>query len=205
MQTAFKLGYSLAVAILFVLAVILGQRTFYEGPEAPQYPPPFELRGGPPVPVGPEGKPEPAEFLICEFDRCFKGGRELTAEDEAKLTTEERRYVQEQREFQRKWQAYEDERADYHRNVFILAQVLGIAAIAGGATIFRRVEAIPLGLLLGGIGVVIYGWSQAAVDFDEIGMAPLFVVAVVGLGVLLAVGYWFLGARRPAPGNGGSG
>ncbi len=35
MQTVFKLAYSLAVAILFVLFMILGTQTFYAEPEAP--------------------------------------------------------------------------------------------------------------------------------------------------------------------------
>ena len=138
MQTAFKLAYSLTVAILLVLFVILGTRTFYDEPDFPT------------------------------------DGSELT------------------------WERNEDERADYHRNVFMLASVLGVAAVAGGLAIFRRVEALPLGLVLGGLGVVIFGWAQAAEDFGEIGMAPLFAVVAVGLAIVLAAGYRFLGLVRPA-------
>jgi hypothetical protein len=197
-QVAFKLGYSLVVAILFILFVVLGTRTFYaepEGPEPPRLPQPVpapparELEG-----PGPEG----FESIFCEKDgRCFRGGRELTAEDEAQLPEEDQLYIQELREFQLKQQEFEQERADYHRNVFILAGFLGVAAIAAGLYLFRRVEAMPLGLMLGGLGVIIYGWGQAAEDFGEIGEAPLFAAASVGLAVVLAMGYWFLGARQP--------
>lgn len=38
MQNAFRVSYSLAVAILFVLFVILGTMTFYDEPEQPEYP-----------------------------------------------------------------------------------------------------------------------------------------------------------------------
>ena len=38
MTTVFRVAYSLAVAILFVLFVILGTRTFYEAPELPEQP-----------------------------------------------------------------------------------------------------------------------------------------------------------------------
>ena len=38
MQIVFRLAYSLVVAILFVLFVILGTRTFYDEPEPPPYP-----------------------------------------------------------------------------------------------------------------------------------------------------------------------
>ncbi len=200
MQTLFKLTYSLVVAILFILLVILGIRTFYDEPEAPEYPaPPIRL-------IGAEAPPEPGtgEPLYCDRDgRCFMGDRELTAEDEAELTEEERLYIQEQRQFQERQRKYEDERVDYHRNVFIVASVLGVAAIALGLYLFRRVEAMPLGLLLGGLGVVIFGWVQAAEDFGEIGEALLFAVVAVGLGIVLAAGYRFLGLIRPTGGNGG--
>src|SRR2546428_8525511 len=98
MDTVFKVGYSLVVAILLVLVVILGTRTFYSEPSGPSG-------------YNPAGQ-----------------------------------------------QAYNDERDDYFRNVFIVANVLGVAAVAVGLYLFRRVEAMPLGLLLGGVGVVIYGW-----------------------------------------------
>jgi len=144
------------------------------------------------------------EQLYCDRDgRCFKDRQELTAEDEAKLTEEERLYLQEQRQFQERQQEYLDDRADYHRNVFMLASVLGVAAMAVGAALFRQVEAIPLGLVLGGVGVVIFGWVQAAEDFGEIGEAVLFAVVAAGLGIVLAVGYRFLGLVRPPGGNGG--
>lgn len=190
MQTLFKLAYGLAVAILFVLFVILGTRTFYDEPEAPEFPsrpPPFEKTGA-----------VPSEPIFCQPDgRCFRGAQEVTAEDEAKLTQDERLYIQEQRDYFRRQQEYQDERADYHRNVFILAGVLGVAAVAGGLYLFRRVEAMPLGLLLGGIGVVIFGWVQSADDFGEMGTAPLFGVVAAGLLVILAAGYRFLGLVRP--------
>ena len=192
MQTLFKLAYSLTVAILLVLFVILGTRTFYDEPESPQYPSvafPVEKPGGEP--------------LYCDFDgRCFKGGKELTAEDEEKLTEQERLYIREQRQYNERQREYEDERADYHRNVFIIASVLGVAAVSAGLYLFRRVEAMPLGLVLGGLGVVIFGWVQAAEDFGEIGMAPLFAVVGVGLAIVLTAGYWLLGTR-PAGEDGG--
>ncbi len=199
MQTLFKLTYSLVVAILFILLVILGIRTFYDGPEEPEHPAPH---------IGVEVPPEPGtgEPLFCDPDgRCFKGDRELTAEDETELTEEERLHIQEERRFQEERRDYEEERADYHRNVFIIASVLGVGAIALGLYLFRRVEAIPLGLLMGGLGVVIFGWIQAAEDFGEIGEALLFGVVAVGLVIVLAAGYRFLGLVRPTGGDGGRG
>jgi len=141
--TAFKLAYSLAVAILLILFVILGTRTFYEEPNGATF-------------YNPAGA-----------------------------------------------QQYQDKRVDYHRNVFILASALGVVAAAAGLYLYRRVEAMPLGLVLGSIGIVIFGWAQAAEDFDGIGMAPLFVVVGIALGVVPVAGYWFLGPRGAPAGNGG--
>ena len=192
MPIVFRIAYSLAVAILFVLFVILDIRTFYEEPEPPPYPS-FYLP-----------KISPGEEIYCQPDgRCFKGGRELTPAEEEKLTEEEKRFIREQREFSQRQQKYEEDRVDYHRNVFIIATVLGVAAVAAGLLLFRRVEAMPLGLLLGGIGVIIFAWVQAVRDFREIGMAPLFAAVAVGLAVVLAVGYWLLALPRAADGNGG--
>jgi len=84
--------------------------------------------------------------------------------------------------------------------------VLAVLAIGAGIYLFfRRVEAMPLGLLLGGIGVVIYGWVESARGPDEaVGTAPLFAVVAVGLALVLAAGYWFLGKRSaPSGENGG--
>ena len=146
MATAFKMAYSLVVAILLVLFVILGTRTFYDEPADPKF----------------DSSPQA-------------------------------------------WQEHEEDLVDYHRNVFIIASVLGVVAIAAGLYLYQRVEAMPLGLVLGGLGVVIFGWAQAAEDFGEIGMAPLFAVVAVGLVVVLAAGYRFLGLVRPTGGDGGQG
>ena len=191
MATAFKLAYSLVVAVLFVFFVVLSILTFYEEPLPPSRSvEPFLAPGD--------------ELLSCDFEaRCFKGGRELTLEDEAQLTEGERLFVQERREFYQRYQDYEDDEADHDRNVLVLATALGVTAVVGGLYLFRRIEALPLGLLLGGIGVVLFGWVQAADEFGEIGMAPLFAVVAVGLAIVLAVGYRFLGLSRQGDEDGG--
>ena len=181
MAALFKVAYSLVVAVLFVLLVILGILTFYKEPLPPS-------RSVEPYIVPGE------ELLSCDFEaHCYKGGRELTLEDEAQLTEGERLFIQERREFYQRYQDYEGDEADHDRNVLVLATALGVTALVVGLYLFRRIEALPLGLLLGGIGVVLFGWVQAADDFDEIGMAPLFIAVGVGLAIVLAVGYWLFG------------
>lgn len=199
MQTVFRIAYSLTVAILLILTVILGTRTLYPEPERPREPLPTPVIVEPPPPAG--GLPE--EPLYCQPDgRCYKGKRELTPAEEAELSEEEQRYIQESREFFRREQEYRQERADHRRNVFIAATAIAVAAVGAGLYLFRRVEAIPLGLLLGGLGTLIFGWAQAAEDFGEIGPAPLFVTALLGLAAALAVGYWLLGPQSRRGGSG---
>jgi len=197
MDTAFKVAYSLVVTLLLVLVVILGMRTFYDEPDHPVYPNYYQ--GAPPPLIEKGG-------IYCEplRDVCYIGGVEATPELEATLSDADKSYLQDQREFAEKQRDYENERKDYFRNVFIIATALGVAAIGAALFLFfRRVEAMPLGLLLGGIGVVIYGWIESARGPDEaVGTAPLFAVVAVGLAAVLAAGYWFLGKRKPAEGAG---
>ncbi len=201
MQIVFRLAYSLAVAILFVLFVILGTRTFYSEPESPQYPAPsrFPVVEKPPLPPVScdfqsgfcyDPKTD-AKVSLEEAQRLYPGevAAQLAAQEEARIA---------QLEFETKVQKYLDDRADYHRVVFIVASLLGVLAVAAAVYLFGRVDAMPLGLILGGIGVIIFGWVDAAEDFDEIGMAPLFIVVAIGLGAVLAAGYRFLGARGAA-------
>lgn len=196
MDSAFKTGYSLVVAILFVLVVILGVHTFYDEPDYPDYP---IYRGGPP--------PLMEKGIYCEppRDACYIQGVEVTPELEATLSDAEKSYLQDQREFAKKQRDFENERKDYFRNVFVIATALGVAAIGAGLFLFfRRVEAMPLGLLLGGISVVIYGWIESARGPDEaVGTAPLFAVVAVGFVAVLAAGYWFLGKRQASRESGG--
>jgi hypothetical protein len=93
-----------------------------------------------------------------------------------------------------------EERKDYFRNVFAVAGALGVASIAAGVALFRRVEALPLGLVLGGIGALLYGWVEWSRGPDEAGTSVVFAVVTVGLILVLGGGYWFLGRRADASG-----
>jgi hypothetical protein len=143
MQVAFRLAYSVAVAILLILVVVFGTRTIYSEPnDYPVYP---QYSG---------------RNLYCnENNRCYIDDREITT-------------------------------------VFITAAVLGVAAIAAGVALYRRVEGMPLGLVLGGIGAVVYGWAESSDGPGDVGSAPMFILALVGLVIVLGVGYWFLGGRE---------
>jgi len=181
MQVVFRIAYSLAVAILFILFVIFGTRTLYSEPDYPPYPGSFA--------------PPPAKNIYCEASGCYTDGTLITPEVEERLTAAERQVLDDQREFQVLQREYEDDRETYFRNVFIIAAVLGVLAIAIGVVLFSRVEAMPLGLMLGGIGALIYGWVEWARGPEEGSTTLAFAFVTVGLVVVLAGGYWFLGGR----------
>ena len=192
MQILFRLAYSLIVGVLLSLFVVLGTHTFYEEPDFPDY--------------RPSSSPGTGKNLYCDSIDCYVDGQLLTPSLEQSLTASEKDALEDAREFQRAQREYEEDREDYFRNVFIIAHAIGIVAIAVGLFLYRRVEALPLGLLLGGIGAVIYGWVESSRGPDTMGTAPLFVVVTVGLVIVLGAGYWFLSVKEgPGRPNGGAG
>jgi hypothetical protein len=170
MTTLIKLFYAGAIAALFVLLVAFGIRTFYAGPQQPEPPifQPFPRFPSPPAPPGTEPAPQPTP------------------------TAEERGYQEEQRRFQEEFQRYEDERAEYRRNVFLIAALAGIVAVAGGIALPRRTDAIRLGLVAGGLGTILYSVIQAGGDLDDAGSTLVFFLALAGFALVLAAGYRWL-------------
>lgn len=102
---------------------------------------------------------------------------------------------EEQSQFEEERLAYESERADYHRNVFIVAGALGLACVVAGVIMNSRLDAIRLGFVAGGVGLIIYGIVQGAEDLGEIGAAPIFVITFIGMAILLAAGYFWLNGQ----------
>ena len=198
MAIVFRIVYSLAVAILYILFVIFGVRTLYSEPDYPQYP----------------NVPAPSQGLIyCEPDgdcyrETFDKGAQVPTQEvitpavEATLTETERSYLEAQRTYNQEVKDNEGDRRDYFRNVFGIAAFFGVVAIAGGVAAHRRIEAMPLGLVLGGIGSLSYGWVEWERGPDDAGTAAVFVIIAIGLALVLAGGYWFMGGRDAKPAEG---
>jgi len=173
-QVVFRLTYSCAVAIFFILVVIYGSRTFYSEP------------------TNPGGSLPGNGGLYCN-ENDYQNGTILDRSRDDQLSQSDRAFVQAQR-------SYEDDRRAYSRNVFIIAGLLGVLTLAAGVYLYRRIEALPLGLVLGGIGAVIYGWVESSRDPGETNATSAFLVATLGFVVLAAGGYWFLNMERKRPG-----
>jgi lipopolysaccharide export LptBFGC system permease protein LptF len=112
----------------------------------------------------------------------------------APLTPEEQRLLAEaQQQYQDSYQRYEARRITYRRYVFLIAAVAGVAAVAAGAVLPPRVDAIRLGLVAGGLGCVIYAVVQAGGDLGRMTPTLMFAAALIGLVLVLAAGYrWLL-------------
>ena len=102
----------------------------------------------------------------------------------------------EYQEWEQQWaQAYEEyqqEAAVYHRNIFFIVLPLGAVFAVVGTFVRRRLDLFGAGLILGGIGTMIF----ALTPYD-LGAILRFIGIAATLAVLVFVGYKvFLSLRR---------
>lgn len=186
MATAIQVVYSLVLAVLIVLFVVLGARTFFPEPDPPTYTP----------------FPPTTADIYCNPDgTCYRAGVLIEPEDEDNLSAAEKEYLEAARDSAQDQLDYQEDLDNYDPALFVAAMILGVAAMTAGLFLYRRVDALPLGLVLGGLGVIIYGWIEGADRFDESSTAPAFAAVTVGLVVVLGAGYYFLGMRHPSAGD----
>ena len=88
---------------------------------------------------------------------------------------------------------FEDAREDYLRNVSATAAAVGIAAVLVGAVRSRFIPVVPLGLMLGGLGAVMYGVAKWVSGPAALSASALFIIVAVGLILLVVAGYWRFG------------
>jgi hypothetical protein len=102
----------------------------------------------------------------------------------------------EYQEWEQEWTnaiaAYAEEAAVHDRNIFLVVLPLGVAFALVGTFIQRRTSIFGAGLILGGIGTMIF-----AVTPYDLGNVPKFIGIAVILAVLIFVGYRaFLSSRK---------
>jgi len=99
-------------------------------------------------------------------------------------------------EWEQEWReavaAYDEEAAVRDRNIFLIVLPLGVVFAVGGTFLQRRLDIFGAGLILGGIGTMIF----AVVPYD-LEAIPRFIGIAVILAVLAFVGYKvFLSSRK---------
>jgi hypothetical protein len=91
-------------------------------------------------------------------------------------------------EWEQEWReavaAYDEEAAVRDRNIFLIVLPLGVVFAVGGTFLQRRLDIFGAGLILGGIGTMIF--AIVPYDLDNI---PRFIGIAVILAVLIFVGY----------------
>jgi len=101
----------------------------------------------------------------------------------------------EYQEWEQRWTnavaAYDEEAAVHDRNIFLIVLPLGVVFAVVGTFIQRRTSIFGAGLILGGIGTMIF--AVTPYDLDNI---PKFIGIAVILAVLIFVGYKVFSSLR---------
>ena len=85
---------------------------------------------------------------------------------------------------------------DYARNVFCISYPCGVLFIILGLILRPRLDVIRPGLVLGGLGTMIYAIAQPHLIYEI-----RFAGVIVGLAILLVIGYRMLLERKPDKNN----
>jgi len=98
-----------------------------------------------------------------------------------------------QQEWDRLYQEYRQEQAAHDRTVFLVVLPLGALFAVGGTFLRRRLDIFGAGLILGGMGTMIY-----AIVPSELDSVLRFVGIAVALAVLVFVGFRVFSSTRAA-------
>jgi len=156
----FVLG--LATAVILAALIALGIAAFYPAPVAPSYPNTAVV-----APVAPCPSNDTA---------CMQNNTKIEAQQQAA-----------QDQYNNAETAYESASSVYNRNLFIIANIVGIIFFALGFWLVFGValasNAVPVGIMLAGLGGIIYGYARGwgSVD-DQLKFFVGLVIAVLIIG-----------------------
>jgi hypothetical protein len=152
-----RVVYVLAIAGVLIALVIAGVEAFYPDPEYPEYP----------------DRPEYPGYLDP-----------LPAYNSTEYEEWQQEYEEWQQEYQEIREEYQQEVAAHDKNVFLIVLPLGVVFAVVGIFLQRRQDIFGTGLILGGIGTMIF----AIVPYDLDNILRFIGIAVI-LAVLIFVGY----------------
>jgi hypothetical protein len=130
----------LAAAIILGALINLGIQAFYPEPVVPQYPT---------TPVA-----YPVQQCVANDAVCLKQQNAASAAQQAV-----------QNQFNNDQQAYQNAMQIYNRNLFIIANIIGIIVFAIGfflvfASAAIAARGVPIGIMLAGLWGVLYGYAR---------------------------------------------
>ncbi len=190
-MTFVRVVYAVAIGVLLVMLVIVGIEAFYPAPSRPipSVSPPVILEPPPGFVLEPDtDDPEQPCFVLYP-------GFDDQASDEWQQALDE--WQQEWNERQQEWakiyEEYQRELALHERSMFLVVLPLGALLAVGGTFVRRRLDTLGAGLILGGMGTMIYAIVPFALD-----SVLRFTGIAVALAVLIFVGFRVLNSSRQA-------
>jgi hypothetical protein len=149
-----RVVYVLAIAGVLIALVIAGVQAFYPDPQHPDY-------------------PEYPAYLDP-----------LSAYNSTEYEEWQQEYEEWQQEYEEIQEEYRQEVAAHDKNVFLIVLPLGVVFAIVGIFLQRKLDIFGTGLILGGIGTMIF--AIVPYDLDNI---LRFIGIAVTLAVLIFVGY----------------
>ena len=159
----FVLG--LAAAVILAALIALGIAAFYPAPVAPSYPNTAVV-----APIVPCASADTA----CMQNNTKIEGQQQTAQDQ----------------YNNAEAAYENALGVYNRNLFIIANIVGIIVFAAGFWLVFGAwgaalasYAVPVGIMIAGLWSIIYGYARGwgSID-DQLKFFVGFVIAMIVIG-----------------------
>jgi len=166
----FVLG--LGTAIILAALITLGIKAFYPAPAAPIYP-----DVTPSAPVVPCASGDAA---------CFQRNAQLETQQTQQQQAAQNQYDQQET-------AYESAMQVYNRNVFIIANIIGIIVFAFGfwllfATAIAA-QSVPIGIMIAGLWSIIYGYG---VGWDSVNDQLKFFIGLVIAVLVIGGSMWLV-------------
>jgi len=158
MAKVMNVVFGIGVAVVIYLVVILGISAFYNEPECScDYPSSFY------------------EPVLCSPNMTSEQCSQLQNQQQAERTAKEEEYSQ-------CWEGCNEERELWSRNVFLIANTIGIIAIIASMFLFGMIN-IAAGTAFAGLALIIYGFIVGWRGTNEI--LRFFVGLLVAIIVIL--------------------
>lgn len=161
----FVLG--LATAVILSALIALGIAAFYSAPVAPAYP-----------------NTNIASVVPCASadTACMQNNAKIEAQQQAA-----------QDQYNSAETAYENARSVYNRNIFIIANIIGIVAFAVGFWLVFGValasNAVPVGIMLAGLWSIMYGYARG---WGSVGDQLKFFIGLVIAALVIGGSMWLI-------------
>lgn len=158
----------LAAAIILGALINLGIKAFYPEPVSPNYPT--------------LAKPYPVQQCAANDTPCIKQQNEASAAQQAADL-----------KFQQEQQVYQDAMKIYNKNLFIIANIIGIIVFAiGFLLVFLSMLAargVPIGVMLAGLWSIFYGYARGWDSTND--QLKFFIGLVIAL-IILGGSMWLM-------------